>query len=1300
MANNVNIRVNFNSDVSDLNSGINSANSGIRRLNDSIEQTRNLQEDAARAANTAFNNSQRNTRAQIRSENQLNDAIEDRIINTARLSSELVGDVQGSFSRIKDIAIGTLSALGLDELFGDISSSMSEALENASSITESENLISSVYSSGSNALLEWSDANATAYGLANASSKQYLASLTGIMHNLGVEDKYLGSMSQNYVKLIGDLASAYNSTTEEVFESMRSAITGSTETLKKYGIVLNETNAQQFLNEQGINVTYRSLDSLSKQYVNYAYILKTTSAIQGDYSKTFSSFSNTMKTLQNDWKNFLTLLGQYAIPILQPILEWLRTIIAYASAVLKYIASIRGWEIYQSDSVDNSQLIVENTEEAADAQDDVTAAVNKTNKALKAGTKLLDLYTLDFSSALTSEGAKTPDSGITGDLDKLSDLASMDYALTDSILPEIDIDMDKVKSIGDTISGIIDTVEWLVGETKKTITNFLEEPWYKKAIDIALAGISLIVLKWLKDKVPTWVATGFSLASSKTPTSVKSLMAKIGGSVLLGVSSWNLGEAFAKGDLFSGITSAIGAAVGGGLLLTKGGIYSAIFADAANSGMMFTSVLGKAASAATGLFSAFIVGTAVAAIANISAMVTKFSEVRKNVEEIATGSVSLTSIFASSELSTGLQNFIDKTDGAAKSFDSVKTSASDALTSVEGVLDGSLIIPEGQTTAEYLTEKFKALNDEYNTYIETTAKPVSEAFVNSLTGPGGILEGSEAVGASLKQTLNTMLDMQAQDLSGATAQLNELLSKDNRTAEDEARIEFLKNKISSLTDQTATVASDIESQFADADLTTLTDVYAKANELRDNYFSSLDAQASDFQKQIDLANITLTSEGATEAEKAKARDAVNFYTELLNSIELQKRSIEAEISKQTEELEQKVLNEADERLYKVAGQIVLDLDLKPGESAEDVKAAADDILSESGKTLEGQLHEWGFSEEDLEGKTQFEKQQMLVQTLVLQRQIAYGDIDNLNYGFDSKYVKDTVKNALSGFYGELGANVEFTDYGLEASLPGTISQRLGFEVSEPSAAEIKANQDSLVAAMNKINKPAAESAGKTVGDDVADAAAEATKSEENTQKVQEAATELMTNALSNVETPEEAKEKGSDIANSLASGLTSGLKSATSEGSDFMTSADKLKSVLSGIASDFDTSFKSAVNNVAGYINSLVNGLKQQLEGLNLPEGDLTVAQLYNSLKDSNFKIPMLANGGVIPANNPFLAVLGDQKSGVNIEAPVTVIQDAVRNVVNDTGTSDNIEVKVYIGDREIRDFVIDTVTANNLVVG
>ena len=47
--------------------------------------------------------------------------------------------------------------------------------------------------------------------------------------------------------------------------------------------------------------------------------------------------------------------------------------------------------------------------------------------------------------------------------------------------------------------------------------------------------------------------------------------------------------------------------------------------------------------------------------------------------------------------------------------------------------------------------------------------------------------------------------------------------------------------------------------------------------------------------------------------------------------------------------------------------------------------------------------------------------------------------------------------------------------------------------------------------------------------------------------------------------------------------------------------------------------------------------------------------------------IPMLANGAVIRGGNPFAAILGDQPVGqTNIEAPLSTIEDAVRNVVGD----------------------------------
>lgn len=43
-------------------------------------------------------------------------------------------------------------------------------------------------------------------------------------------------------------------------------------------------------------------------------------------------------------------------------------------------------------------------------------------------------------------------------------------------------------------------------------------------------------------------------------------------------------------------------------------------------------------------------------------------------------------------------------------------------------------------------------------------------------------------------------------------------------------------------------------------------------------------------------------------------------------------------------------------------------------------------------------------------------------------------------------------------------------------------------------------------------------------------------------------------------------------------------------------------------------------------------------------------------------EVPYLASGAVIPPNAPFMAVLGDQRRGTNIEAPLATIQEAVRN--------------------------------------
>lgn len=61
-----------------------------------------------------------------------------------------------------------------------------------------------------------------------------------------------------------------------------------------------------------------------------------------------------------------------------------------------------------------------------------------------------------------------------------------------------------------------------------------------------------------------------------------------------------------------------------------------------------------------------------------------------------------------------------------------------------------------------------------------------------------------------------------------------------------------------------------------------------------------------------------------------------------------------------------------------------------------------------------------------------------------------------------------------------------------------------------------------------------------------------------------------------------------------------------------------------------------------------------------------SASSLLRSVSLTN--IPALARGAVIPPNREFLAVLGDQKQGTNVEAPLSTIEQAVANVMNRMG--------------------------------
>lgn len=170
----------------------------------------------------------------------------------------------------------------------------------------------------------------------------------------------------------------------------------------------------------------------------------------------------------------------------------------------------------------------------------------------------------------------------------------------------------------------------------------------------------------------------------------------------------------------------------------------------------------------------------------------------------------------------------------------------------------------------------------------------------------------------------------------------------------------------------------------------------------------------------------------------------------------------------------------------------------------------------------------------------------------------------------------------------------------------------------------------------------------------------------------------------------EAKSWGSYISQGLLDGLASKWENITGWLRDlkqnFVDAWDNIRAkttetfnslgqTISDIWDGITSTIKTAVNGIIGFINRMIsavvtgiNAVINALNGLSFDLPDIFGGGHvgFNISTLTAPQIPYLAQGAVIPANREFLAVLGDQRSGTNVEAPLDTIKQAVAEVMED----------------------------------
>lgn len=128
------------------------------------------------------------------------------------------------------------------------------------------------------------------------------------------------------------------------------------------------------------------------------------------------------------------------------------------------------------------------------------------------------------------------------------------------------------------------------------------------------------------------------------------------------------------------------------------------------------------------------------------------------------------------------------------------------------------------------------------------------------------------------------------------------------------------------------------------------------------------------------------------------------------------------------------------------------------------------------------------------------------------------------------------------------------------------------------------------------------------------------------------------------------------------------------------------KTIMNGLISGIERGINWVLGGVSDMVNG-ITGILNKIPGVNI-----------GRVNWGNVHIPRLAQGAVIPANREFLAVLGDQKRGTNIEAPADLIRQIVREEVKNSGGGGN-HITIVLDSVNGKKIFDTVVKENNAVV-
>lgn len=226
--------------------------------------------------------------------------------------------------------IKVAQTLGTMFLTGVVARGMDTFVKMASDAEETANLMEVSFGKSTDAVKAWSVEAGDRMQRSRFTLQRLAAEFGGLTVALTGSQEKASEMSMGLSELAVDLTSLRNFTggETEALRVLQSAMTGETESVKRFGVDLQETALKLEMQKLGLSGNFNELNKATKAQIRYNIITRDLAFAVGDAANTQDQYANASRALHDRLQELETVIGQKLLPGATRLVIWGRDALA------------------------------------------------------------------------------------------------------------------------------------------------------------------------------------------------------------------------------------------------------------------------------------------------------------------------------------------------------------------------------------------------------------------------------------------------------------------------------------------------------------------------------------------------------------------------------------------------------------------------------------------------------------------------------------------------------------------------------------------------------------------------------------------------------------------------------------------------------------------------------------------------------------------------------------------------------------------------------------------------------------